>query len=209
MEKISLELQKRDTAGKHNRALRRNGVTPAHLFGHGVESMALEGPTADLENTLAQAGTSRLINLKVKGERHSRSVLVREIQRKPASGLLLHIDLYQVSKKEKMTGDVPVHVIGTAPALVVRSNKVVIDLPSLSVECLPADLPARIDIDISVLKGVADVIRVGDIRPPDGVTILNDHELVVVKIEQERKAIAEGEERAAESTTGTEAKAAG
>jgi len=206
MDKISLELQKRDTAGKHNRALRRSGITPAHVFGHGVESLALEGPTADLEATLSHAGTSRLINLKVKGERHTRSVLIREIQRKPASGLLLHIDLYQVSKNEKMTGDVPIHVIGTAPALVARSNKVVVDMPSLSVECLPADLPARIDVDVSVLKTVTDVIRVGDVKAPDGVSILNSRELVVVKIEQERKVVAEGEEKAAESGAATEGK---
>lgn len=206
MDKISLELQKRETAGKHNRALRRSGTTPAHLFGHGVESLSLEGATTDLEQTLSRAGTSRLINLKIRGERHARSVLIREIQRKPASGLLLHIDLYQVSSKEKMTGDVPVHVVGVAPALVTRTNKVVVDLPGLSVECLPADLPARIDVDISILKLASDVIRVGDIRPPDGVTILNDHELVVVKIEVERKAIVEGEEKAAEPAAGAEVK---
>jgi large subunit ribosomal protein L25 len=206
MEKITLELQKRETAGKHNRALRRSGVTPAHLFGHRIESMALEGATTDLEQTLSHAGMSRLINLKVRGERHARSVLVREIQRKPASGLLLHVDLYQVSSKEKMTGEVPVHIVGVAPALVVRSNKVAVEMPTLDVECLPADLPARIDLDVSILKVASDVIRVGDIRPPDGVTILNDHELVVVKIEVERKIIVEAEEKAPEAAATTEGK---
>ncbi len=204
MDKITLELQKRETAGKHNRALRRSGTTPAHLFGHGVESLSLEGATTELEQTLSRAGMSRLISLKIRGERHARSVLVREIQRKPASGLLLHIDLYQVSSKEKMTGEVPVHLVGTAPALVLRTNKVVIELPSLDIECLPADLPARIDVDTSMLKLASDVIRVGDIRPPDGVTITNDHELVVVKIEMERKVVEE--EKPAEAAPATEGK---
>ena len=207
MDKITLELQKRDTAGKHNRALRRSGITPAHLFGHGVESLALEGATSDLEQTLSRAGMSRLISLKIHGERHARSVLIREIQRKPASGLLLHLDLYQVSSKEKMTGEVPVHVVGVAPALLVRTNKVAVELPTLSVECLPADLPARIDVDVSILKLASDVIRVADIRPPAGVSILNDHDLAVVKIEVERKAIVEGEEKAPEAAAGAEAKA--
>lgn len=200
MEKISLELEKRETAGKHNRALRRKGTTPAHVFGHGVESLALEGPTSALEQALSKAGTSHLINLKVKGEKRFRSVLIREIQRKPSSGLLLHVDLYQVSGKEKMTVEVPVHVSGVAPALQTRTNTLVIDMPSLSIECLPGDLPARLDVDVSSLKLATDVIRVGDVRPPDGVTILNDHELVVVKIEIERKAEPEASAGKAEAT---------
>jgi len=208
MEKISLELQKRDTAGKHNRALRRTGTTPAHLFGHGVDSLALQGPTADLEQTLAHAGMSRLISLKVRGEKRARSVLIREIQRKPASGLLLHVDLYQVRSTEKMTVEVPVHVMGVAPALLTRTNTLVVDLAVLDVECLPADIPGRLEVDISRLKSASDVIRVGDIRAPEGVTILNDHELVVVKVEVERKPTAEAGEVAAEATSAAEGKPA-
>ena len=82
-------------------------------------------------------------------------------------------------------------------------------MPSLDIECLPADLPARIDVDISMLKLASDVIRVGDIRPPEGVTILNDRELVVVKIEVERKALVEEGEKAAETVVGAEGKPEG
>ena len=206
MDKLTLELQKRETSGKHNRALRRAGITPAHLFGHRVDSVGLEGPTSELEGILSRSGTSRLISLKVKGEKRSRSVLVREIQRKPGSGLLLHIDFYQVRSKEKMTGEVPVHVVGTAPAVESRANKLDVELPMLSVECLPADLPARIDVDVASLKAASDVIRVGDILPPEGVTILNDHELVVVKIEVERKKAVEGEEMAGQPAAEAEEK---
>ncbi len=188
MDKISLELDKRETEGKHNRALRRTGITPAHLFGHGVQSVALQGPTGELEQVLVRAGTSRLISLKVAGEKRARSVVIREIQRKPVSGLLLHVDLYQVRSKERMSVDVPVHLLGTAPALESRANKLATEMPMLTVECLPADLPARLDVDVSGLKTAADAIRVGDIKPPSGVVILNDHDLVVVKIEVERKA---------------------
>ncbi len=194
MDKISLELQQRDTFGKHNRALRRSGVTPAHLFGHGVRSVALEGQTAELERVVARAGTSRLISLKVGGEKRAKTVLVREIQRKPVSGLLLHVDLYQVKSKEKMTVEVPVHVVGESPALESKANSLEVDLSLLTVECLPADLPARLDVDISGLTAAGDSLRVGDVRPPDGVTILNDHDLVVARIEAERRPAVEAEE---------------
>lgn len=202
MDKITLALEQRGTFGKHNNALRRSGMTPAHLFGHGVHSLALQGPTADLERVVARAGTSRLVSLKVGAEKRSRTVLVREIQRKPVSGQLLHVDLYQVKSKEKMTVEVPVHVIGDAPALISKANSLEVELSSLSVECLPADLPARLDVDISGLENPGDAVRVGDIQPPHGVTILNDHELVVARIEAERKAVVEVEEEEEETEEG-------
>jgi large subunit ribosomal protein L25 len=188
MEKIALELEKREVVGKHTRKLRTAGVTPAHLFGHGVASLALEGTTTEVERAIAKAGTSHLINLRVKGEKRSRNVLIREIQRKPVTGLLLHVDFYQVRSTEKMTVEVPVHLVGVAPAVEGRVGTVAVEIPVLEVECLPADLPARIDVDITKLKAASDVVRVGDVRAPEGVTILNDRELAVVKIEVERKA---------------------
>jgi large subunit ribosomal protein L25 len=201
MEKIALELEKREIVGKHTRKLRRAGVTPAHLFGHGVASLALEGATTAVEGVVAKAGTSHLINLKVKGEKRSRNVLIREIQRKPVTGLLLHVDFYQVRSTEKMTVEVPVHLVGVAPAVGARLGTVEVEMPALEVECLPADLPARIDVDIAGLKTASDVVRVGDVRAPEGVTILNDRELAVVKIEMERKAPAPtGEVEAAAET---------
>jgi large subunit ribosomal protein L25 len=191
MDSISLHLVKRETAGKKNRALRRTGVTPAHVFGHELESLAVEGPTAELEKIIGQAGTSRLVNLKVGAEKKARTVLIREIQRKPGSHLLLHVDFYQVSSKQKMTVDVPVRLVGQAPAIAMKLGTLVVDLGSLSVECLPADLPARFDVDITGLKKASDAIRVGEIVAPAGVIVLNDPALVVVKIEEERKPLVE------------------
>jgi len=72
-----------------------------------------------------------------------------------------------------------------------------VDLSSLSVECLPADLPARVDVDVTVLKKAGDAIRVNDVKAPSGVAVLNAPDLVVVKIEEERKPIVEPEAKVA------------
>ncbi len=207
METISLELEKRETLGKQNRGLRRAGVTPAHVFGHQLESLAVQGLRTDLEKVIAQAGTSRLITLTVKGERRPRIVLIREIQRKPGSHMLLHLDLYQVRSTEKMTVEVPVHLAGQAPAVALKAGTLVVDLSALSVECLPADLPARFDIDISGLKKAGDAIRVSDVKAPSGVVVLNAPDLVVVKIEEERKPLVEPEAKVAEEEKPAEAPA--
>ncbi len=186
MDTIPLELQKREALGNKNKALRRSGVTPAHLFGHGLKSQPLQGATAEIEGVVRHAGTSRLIGLKIGGEKRARNVLVREIQRHPGTGLLLHVDFYQVRSKERMTVEVPVHVVGDAPVLQSKANSLVIDIPHLHIECLPTRIPSRVDVDVSGLKETGDVVRVHDIKTAEGIVVLNDPELVVVKIEVQR-----------------------
>lgn len=190
MDTISLELQKREVSGNKNKALRRSGVTPAHLFGHGVKSQPLQGATAELEGVIRHAGRSKLIGLKIGEEKRARNVLVREVQRHPGTGLLLHVDFFQVRSKERMTVEVPVHIVGDAPVLQSKANTLVVDLARLNIECLPSRLPSRIDIDVSGLKGSDDVVRVRDVKTAEGIVVLNDPELAVVKVEVERRAAA-------------------
>ncbi len=190
MDTISLELQKREASGNKNKALRRSGLTPAHLFGHGVKSQPLQGATAELEGVIRHAGRSKLIGLKIGEEKRARNVLVREVQRHPGTGLLLHVDFFQVRSKERMTVEVPVHVVGDAPVLQSKANTLVVDIARLNIECLPSRLPSRIDIDVSGLKESDDVVRVRDVKTAEGIVVLNDPELAVVKVEVERRAAA-------------------
>jgi len=182
MDKLELELTKRDIMGKKVRFLRRQGITPAHLFGHGIESMALQGDTAKLEKLLAQAGKARLIKLKLDKQKTPRLVLLREFQRDPTKGELLHVDFYQVKSKEKITVEVPIVLLGEAPVLDSKDNMLLQDLNTLTVECLPAKIPTDIELDISTLTEPKQTIRVKDIKLGRGITILNDPELVVVRI---------------------------
>jgi large subunit ribosomal protein L25 len=182
MDKLELELTKRDILGKRVRFLRRQGITPAHLFGHGIESMALQGDTTKLEMLLAQAGKVKLINLKLDKEKNARVVLLSEFQREPMRGKLLHVDFYQVKSKEKVTVEVPIVLLGEAPALESTDTTLMQQFDTLTVECLPAKIPAEIELDISSLTEREQAIRVKDIKLGRGIAILNDPELVVVKI---------------------------
>jgi len=186
MDKLELELTKRDILGKRVRFLRRQGITPAHLFGHGIESMALQGDTAKIEKLLAQAGKAKLINLKIAKEKKPRIVLLREFQRAPIKDELLHVDFYQVKSKEKITVDVPIVLLGEAPALETTGNTLMQELDTLTVECLPAKIPAEIELDISSLTEPEQAIRVKDIELGRGITVLNDPESAVVKISSRR-----------------------
>lgn len=182
MEQIELQVTARETLGKKVRFLRRQGITPVHLFGHDVESLALQCDTAQLQRVLAQAGKTRLVSLQIDKGGKPRNVLIREIQKEPVTRELLHVDLYQVRTAEKTRVDVPIVLVGESPALKSKENMIAQELNSLTVECLPTDIPAGVEVDVSSLTEVGQAIRVKDIALGEGVTVLNDPNLMVVKI---------------------------
>ncbi|MFB0556421.1 MAG: 50S ribosomal protein L25 [Dehalococcoidia bacterium] len=182
MDQIELEITKREVLGKKVRFLRRQGITPVHLFGHGIESMALQCDTAKLQQVLTEAGEAKVISLKLDNEKRPRSVLVREVQVDSLKGGLLHVDFYQVKMTEEVKVEVPITLVGEAPALKLRANMLMQELDTLTVECLPAKIPASVELDISSLTEAEQMVRVKDIELEKGVTILNDRELVVVKV---------------------------
>lgn len=184
MEKLKLKAEKREILGKKTRFLRRQGVTPAHLFGHGLDSLALQCDTPTLQKTIARAGMTRLINLDVEGDKDLHSVFIREIQKEPRSGALLHVDFYQVKMTEKIKFDVPIVLTGEAPAMKEKGRTVAHSLTTLSVECLPDDLPPRIEVDISVLEEVEQSILVKDIALGPEVTVLDEPDQMVVKVSE-------------------------
>jgi len=83
MEELKLTAARRDVLGKKNRFLRRRGITPAHLFGHDLESMPLQCDSAELRKIIAHAGTTRLVSLRIDGEKGLKNVFVREIEGHP------------------------------------------------------------------------------------------------------------------------------
>jgi len=182
MEQIELEAANREILGKKVRFLRRQGITPVHLFGHGIKSMALQCDTAQLHRVLAEAGQTRLISLKLDNEKRPRNVVVREVQVEPRTGESLHVDFYQVKMAEQVKVEVPVVLVGEAPALRLRENTLVQELSTLSVECLPAKIPDSVELDLTSLTEPDQAARVKDIELDEGVTVLNDPEVVVVRI---------------------------
>ncbi len=181
MADLRLKATHRMVLGKKTRFLRRQRITPAHLYGRGVSSVALQCDTDELVNLVAHAGKTRLINLEVDGEK-PKSVFVREIQRDVITRELLHIDFYQVKRTEKIAVDVPIVLVGEAPALKFKGRMLVHGINSLSVECLPTNVPPQIDIDITQLEEVEQAIHVKDIVLDPEITVHADPEQLVAKI---------------------------
>ena len=208
MDQIELQANHREVLGKKARFLRRQGITPVHLFGHGIESLSLQCDTVQLCQVLAEAGHTKLINIKIPREKSPRTAVVREIQPGYRQGELFHVDFYQVEMEVAMKVDVPVILTGEAPAMSTKENTLVHETDTLSIECLPADIPDSISLDISSLTEADQSLRVRDIQLDDKITVLNDPEVVLVRISKQRVEIEEefvAEEEAVEAPEEAEA----
>jgi len=209
MDELKIKASKREILGKKTRFLRRQGVTPAHLFGHGLDSLALQCDTPNLQRTIARAGMTRLITLAVEGDKQPRSVFIREIQREPCSGELLHVDFYQVRKTEKIRFDVPIILVGEAPAMKEKGRVLTHSLTSLSLECLPDNLPPHIEVDLSPLEEIEQAIFVRDLAFGPDITVITDPDQMVVRVSEARIEVEEVVEEAVaeEELVGEEAEA--
>ena len=182
MDQIELKANERDILGKKVKFLRRQEITPVHLFGHGLKSLALQCDTVNLEQSLTSVGETRLISLKVNDEKKARPVLVREVQRDTLTGKLLHVDFYQVKMQEKVQVEIPIVLVGEAPALETKGNMLLHELNTLTIECLPAKIPGNLELNIDSLTEPGRAIRVKDITVDPDITVIADPEKVVVTV---------------------------
>jgi large subunit ribosomal protein L25 len=188
MEKVVLQATKRDVVGKQVKALRREGKLPAVIYGRHTDpiNINLEAHSASL--VLGRLTSSSLVTISVDGAEHI--ALVREKQRDYIKNRLLHVDFLAVSLSEKLRTSVSVHFVGVSPAVKDFNAVLVHNLEELEVECLPGDLPERIDVDISVLQRPGEGIRLKDVHVSDKVRLLGDPETMVAvatfaKVEEE------------------------
>jgi large subunit ribosomal protein L25 len=208
----TLTIESRPVRRKQNRVLRREGKIPAVIYGHRIDPLSVSLPRREFERAFHKVGKTQLLDLVVDGD--TRKVLVREVQYSPRYGNMLHVDFYQVNLKEKINADVPVVVVGEAPAVQRREGELLQTLNALHVTCLPADIPEHIEVDVSGLEAVDEAIRVGQLTVPPECEVLNDPEDVVVKIAhikvvvEEEPEVAEGEEAEGEAGEAAEGAAA-
>ncbi len=196
MEDLTLLATNRSILGKKARFLRRQGITPTHLFGHGLKSLALQCDTANLQHIIAQAGMTRLISLDIEDGQQPRTVFIREIQKNELTGQLLHVDFYQIKKTEKIKVDIPIVLAGEAPALKEKGRSLTHGVTSLSIECLPGELPPQIEVNLSHLEEVGQSIYVRDITLSAAITVITDPDQLVVKVSEARVVVEEVVEEA-------------
>lgn len=180
MERIELNATRRTVIGKQVRALRREGKLPGVIYGHRIEPMAILMDLRETSRSLMGLAPSALVTVNVDGKKHT--ALVRQKQRDPITAKLTHIDFFAVSLEEKLRTNVYLSLVGTAPAIKDYNAIQVTGIDELEVECLPQDLPERIDVDISDLAEIGDAIHVRDLHISDKIKILADPDSMIVLI---------------------------
>lgn len=186
MDKIELAAAKRVHTGRKVRELRANGKVPAVVYGRGVKSEPLEVEARVLERVFAKAGGNKIVSLKV-GDGRARNVLIHDVQRGALQGELTHADFYAIRMDEALKAEVPLRFVGESTAVYQDEGTLLKNLEAVEVECLPADLPEAIEVDISGLDDFEKTITVADLSMSAGVKLLiEDSEMLVARVDPPR-----------------------
>jgi len=185
MVRPSLSAQPRHVHGKAVKTLRRSGVLPAVVFGHGVESNAVQLDMHEFELLRRKTGRNTLLDLTLDGGK-AVPVLVHDIQEHPVSRAPLHVDLMVVRMTEELMVEVAINFTGESVA-VERMGGVLLHLrESVQVRALPDHLPQSVELDISGLEDFDQVLHVSDITLPADVTLATDPTEPVARVQAPR-----------------------
>ena len=162
MERFALQSEMRDDAGKGiARKLRMAGRLPAILYGRKEAPLGLSLAEVDMRNILRKHPDSAIVDLSIGGG-SALNAIVRDVQRHPASGRILHVDLQRISLTEKIRVEVHVHLVGTAAGVKDQGGILEHGLRTVNVTCLPTEIPEEVTVDVTLLK-IHDSLRIRDI----------------------------------------------
>lgn len=184
MEKLDITVEAREKSGKGvARKLRRDGKIPGVLYSKG-DSMPLSLNLPSLNKVFrSAAGENVLLNLKIEGakKKSERTALIRDLQRDPITGQLLHVDLFEVSMDKEIRIKVPIEIIGDQPLGIKEGGMLQHNLREIEIECLPSHIPDRIPVDASSLN-IGDTIHVGDLKIEKNIKVITEADQPVVTV---------------------------
>ena len=198
---MQLKASTRELLGKRSRRLYGQGQLAAVVYGHNAKPTPLELDRLEFQKVFVKSGRTHLVDLIVDGAK-TEKVLVREIQTHPRRLGPIHVDFYQVNLEEKITVEVPVHLVGESAAVKRGDADVLQPVHMLRVECLPSDIPEAFEVNLTPLEEIDSEFRVADLNVPKGVTVILDPEELIVKIVHKREMKVEEEVPTAEAAVG-------
>jgi large subunit ribosomal protein L25 len=185
MTSISLSVNPRNTEEKAV-DLRKTGVIPGVVYGFQTENQPIECEYQAFHKTYVQAGESTVIDLEVGGK--SIPVLIHQLDLDPVSGKYAHVDFFAVDMKKKVTANIPLHIIGESSAVKNLAGVLIHNKDTISVSCLPKDLPQSFTADLGMLDELGKSILVSDISIPDAVEVQEQPDEPLLTVQAPRKA---------------------
>ena len=179
--RYSVDLASRSVTGKKVGRLRRQGIVPVHIYGGEKGPVSLQADGHTLSRMLPDVGTNVAVGVNVPGEAGETICFVREVQRHPVSEALLHVDFMRVDAEQRLRADVPLVMLGEAPA-VRDGGTLVQQMSSVPVEALPLEMPASIEVDVSGMEAFDTSVHISDLAITAGVDILAEAEDVICRV---------------------------
>jgi len=188
MEKILLDAELREELGKSAvKKLRREGIIPAVIYRHGSKAASLKLPKKKFIKTLhTKAGENVIITLEIPKDKEAKkkgekTVIIKDIQVDPVTDDVIHVDFNEISLTEKLKVNVPIADKGEAIGVTRDEGVLEHLLWEVEVECLPTQIPEKLEVDVSTLE-IGQDIFIKDIPVPEGVKILADPETMVISV---------------------------
>jgi len=186
MDFVELKANLREEKGKElNKKLRKAGLVPGVVYRKGEDALSLKIDSSSLSKILhTEAGENVIIKLFVEGDKKKkeRIVVIKELQKDPVKDTLVHLDLNEISLTETLKVKVPLMAKGEAIGVKQEGGVLQHVLWEVEVECLPTNIPDKIEADITNLK-IGDTLSLKDMLSPEGVKILGDPESIVFSVE--------------------------
>lgn len=190
MDKVILKVEVRSASGKAiAKGLRKKDIIPAVVYKDGKDALKLQLAVGDLKEALhTKAGENVIVTLKIaqgEGKTKDKTVLIKEIQREPIKDRILHVDFNEISLTENLKVNVPLTAHGEPTGVKADGGTLEHIMWELQVECLPTNIPEKIEVEVSQMK-IGDAIYVKNITAPEGVKILTDPELIAMIVKPPR-----------------------
>lgn len=185
MERPTVNLEARTITGKNVKRLRKQGIVPASICGKGVENQNVQINARDFELIYRRVGRTALVDLDLQGA-HPQSAFVRQVQRNPVSGQLIHVDFRVVDLRVEIAADVPVVIVGDNELVNREQAVAVLSTSTVHVRGLPTELPQIVEVDISSLEDFHSSIHVRDLNLPAGIVMLTPEDEVVASLTPSR-----------------------
>jgi large subunit ribosomal protein L25 len=181
MPEIVVTAESRTESGKNaNRRLRVKGLIPGVVYGSKKETVPVAVSPKDIGTVLKSAsGENTLFDLELLGSR--RKVILKEFQREPLKGRLLHVDFYEVALDKAIEVKVHIEIVGVPVGVKTQGGILVFVTRELEIECLPTEIPDKIAVDVTALE-LGKHLRVSDLQIPGKVTVLTEPGVVVVHV---------------------------
>jgi large subunit ribosomal protein L25 len=199
---FKIKAEKRGAFGKNaSRRLRREGMMPAVLYGADRANVPLTLKKKDIFTILMSESRERTI-FQISYDSELKNVMIKELQRNPVTDEILHADFIQIAMDRAIRVSIPVITVGEAVGVKTEGGFVELITRGVEIECLPKNIPERMEVDISNLH-LRQSLKVGDLTAPEGVKLISHPDTLLVLIEapskEEEVAVEAKEEVVAES----------